>query len=206
MATISKAALVRLLGGFHLPDPDGPDIDPRGPIGPIARATQGSAFFPSPDGPDFDPRGPIGPIAHVGDESSLNPKPLPPRSIDAALAARAAISHAFEQYEAAGIIIVGGDTERAVEAARAKLDRFIDGICPDPPRPPVPWPWPWGPTLDREALDPVVLLAAGAQFQRMADTIGDHPLHDVFEQSADRLFDAGLDRLEPAAAPVASSY
>lgn len=206
MATISKAALVRLFGSFYFPDPDGPDIDPRGPIGPIARGVRGSAFLPNPDGPDFDPRGPIGPIAHLGDEISLNPQPLPPRAIDAALVARAAISQAVEQYEAAAIIVIGGDVERAVEATRVKLERFVDGLCPDPPKPPVPWPWPWGHTFDRDALDPMVLLAAGAQFQRMADVIGDHPLRAALEQSADRLFEVGLDRLEPAAAPAASAY
>lgn len=59
--TISPQTLARLVGG-------------------------GGAGRPAPDGPDFDPRGPIGPIAfelarHLADRldaAALNPQPIPP--------------------------------------------------------------------------------------------------------------------------------
>ena len=178
--------------------------------------------LPVPDGPE--PTGPGGPVIRWLDRVGLNPQPLPPRAsfmIQAAvspgpiywgpspepwgphpepwawaLLTRATISRHLTQLETAGIIIVSGDLEHAIRSAGESLVAFADDICGTPPHPrPFPFPGPWGPVLDPETLHPLNLLVAGVEFQRAADSLSEHPLHDAFERSAERLLDAGLSRM-----------
>ena len=165
-------------------------------------------YLPNPD--DAGPVGPAGPVIRWLDWVMLNPQPLPPREIVfgprpepwgpgpipwrwAALA-RATISTHLERLEMAGIIIVSGDTERAVRSSSESLNQFVDEICGTPPYK-GPFPRPWGPFLDTETLHPINLISVGAQFQRAADALGNSPLHDALEQAALRALSAGLERL-----------
>ena len=107
---------------------------------------------------------------------------------------QATISHHVNLLELVGIIIVGGDAERAVSNISESLLAFTDGPCGTGPHKPH-FPGPWGPVLDAEVLHPVNLVVAGVQFQRAADALGESPIHDTLEECADRLITAGLDRL-----------
>ncbi len=178
-------------------------------------------LFPNPDDPE--PTGPGGPVIRWLEWVGLNPQPLPPRWHELlqavlmnpvpwrrgpspepwgphpepwlwAAVTRATISTHLNRLEAAGIIIVSGDLEHAIRSTGESLVAFVDDICGTPPRP-RPFPPPWGPVLDPETLHPLNLIVAGAQFQKAADALGDHPLHDTFEESAERLLSTGIARL-----------
>jgi hypothetical protein len=47
-------------------------------------------------------------------------------------------------------------------------------------------------------LDPLDLLAAGAQFQQAADALADNPLQADFSAAANQLFKTGLSRMKSA--------
>ena len=76
----------------------------------IAALVRGGSSMPAPDGPDFDPRGPIGPIAYelfrrLSDRVSavaLNPQPLPPVADMARLLAQSVVSETAWQIRLAG--------------------------------------------------------------------------------------------------------
>ncbi len=152
--------------------------------------------------------GPVGPVIVGGDLVSLNPQPLPPQEFlvthlpwgphpdprRSIAVTRAVINKSLSLYEMAGIIIVRGDVDRAVEYAGATLRRFVDDFCETPPHK-GPFPAPWGPVLDAETLHPVNLVLAGAQCLKAADALNDHPLQGAISAAADRLLDTGLGRL-----------
>jgi hypothetical protein len=114
------------------------------------------------------------------------------------LVTRALISRALDSFEQAAIIVIGGNQERATQIIGDRLRQFVDDLCPERPRIPKPIPWPWGDEFDATLLDPTSLLAAGAQFERVARTIGEHPLQTVLADAATRLFETGVARLENA--------
>jgi hypothetical protein len=161
-----------------------------------------SVLRPVPDDPE--PVGPGGPVIRWGDWVMLNPQPLPPRESwgpspepwSWAVAVRAELSRALDQFEQAAIIIVSGrDPEGAWEATETPLTRLVDDFCGTQPRP-RPFPGPWGPRLTSEPLSGRSLMIAGAQFQQVADYLGDHPLNPGLEDAARRLFETGIARLE----------
>ena len=162
-------------------------------------------YYPNPE--DDGPLGPGGPVMHI---IAAGPHPEPwvvgpgvPWKVG--LLTRATISKAVEQYETAGIIIVSGAGGPIAERIDARLRAYVDAICPPPIKiklpPPRPWPWGTGFDIDPDTIDPAALIVAGAQFQLAADaTEIDHPLRQVFTDSAERLFEVGIERLEQAAA------
>ena len=86
-------------------------------------------------------------------------------------------------------------SERALEAIRAHVGEFVDDYCGSGARRwPLPRPFPLG--LDPARLAPWDLLAAGAQFQKAADSVADGPLKGDFAAAADRLLETGVRRLE----------
>jgi len=181
--TLTKSAFASLLDSFYPnPDDSGDPHNPFGPFGPGGPVMQKWLWAmlnpqPLPPGPD--------PYARLL-WSALNPQPLPPGPDPYrwAFAARALIDRATAQQQFVellgdeqlkrGIIIVGG-----------KVTELIDDWCG------TPVPGHHGP--QPHALG---LLAAGAQFQKAADAMSHSPLHSVFVSAADKLFKAGLLRLE----------
>jgi hypothetical protein len=73
------------------------------------------------------------------------------------------------------------------------LARVIDDFCGTPPR----WPLPWPPryVFKRERLSAVQLLATAARFHAAAGAMGRRPEALSFEAAAEKLADAGLERL-----------
>jgi len=159
-----------------------------------------SVLRPASDDPE--PTGPGGPVLDWWQWVLLNPQPLPPRETWGplpdpwrwALAVRAELARTVDQFEQAGIIVVGGDVERAVEMTGRTVSRLVDDFCGTPPRP-RPFPGPWGPRLGSEPLSGRSLMVAAAQFEQAAESLGDHPLTGVLDDAAGRLFETGAERL-----------
>lgn len=180
MPTISNTAFARLITRGYYPNPE--DSGPLGPAGPVIRDRRRLLVAA---GPQPEPWGP-------------SPEPWV-----IGIVTRAAISRAADQAQMAGITVVGGDAERAIDTIAAPLRDLVDDLCPlvrtRPPLPPRPWPWGTGLDVDADAIDPAALIVAGAQFQHAADsTDADHPLRQVFADSAQRLFEVGIERMEQA--------
>lgn len=189
--TMSTSALTRLFD--YLPNPDDPE--PVGPGGPVIRWLDWVSLNPQPLPPVatgfqralFGP----GPIPWGPSSQAWGPRPEPWRW---AMLTRATISAHLDRLSAVGIIIVGGDVERAVQATSDSISSFVDDICGTPPHK-GPFPGPWGPVLDSETLHPINVVTAGVQFQTAADALTDSTMHDVLERAAERLLDVGLSRL-----------
>lgn len=107
---------------------------------------------------------------------------------------RAVITAHLDRFTMAGIIIVSGDTEHPVQVITKSLSTVVDELCGTPPHK-GPFPALWGPLLDTGTLHPVNLVIAGIQFQKAADALQDHPLHDALDQAAERLLGEGFNRL-----------
>lgn len=188
--TVPTSDLVRLLDAVAYPNPD--DVGPLGPAGPVIRWWDWVALNPQPLPPKWqwtEPWRKWGP--HPEPWRSWGDRP-DPRGWT--MVAQATIGQAMESFEMAGIIVVGGDTERARESIQDSLTKFVDDICGTPPRK-GPFPGPWGPVLDPERLHPSNLVIAGAQFHKAAESLGDHPLRGTMQDAAQRLFETGLSRL-----------
>ena len=167
----------------------------------------GHAYRPSDE--DWGPIGPGGPVIRSWDRVFLNPQPLPPTERATlerggphpepwrvAALSRTVISRAIDSFEAAGIIIVGGDVEATTREITQSIEQYVDDLCPERPKRPKPFPWPWAWLVDLTKIEPVSVLAAGAEFAAVADALGEHPLQPAFAEAADRLFESGLARLE----------
>jgi hypothetical protein len=188
--TLSRSTFAEIFDRLFVlgfPNPD--DSGPIGPAGPVISPADLVALNPSKlVGPEvFRPR--LQPWGPSSEPWGTHPEPW--RSI---AATRAAIDRALGLMEMAGIIIVSGDIDRAVELASAIVSRFVDEFCGTPPRK-GPFPGPWGPVLDTETLHPLNLVIAGIQCQKASDALGLHPLQSAINDAADRLLETGLGRL-----------
>jgi len=221
--TLTKALLIRLLDGLLYPNPDDPGSPnnpwgPYGPTGPVIRQLLHELsrvlLDPQPLPPYLDPRRrwasvmlnpqPLPPNPDPWRKWAsvmLNPQPLPPVAGPqpdpwrTAFLARTVIDQAMAQARSAELLSGGSQAEGALEAARSYLSEFVDDFCGTVPRRwPLPWPWPL--TSEPAPRDPLDLLVAGAQFQKVADAIVDNPLQADLHAAADRLFEAGLKGLE----------
>ena len=82
-------------------------------------------------------------------------------------------------------------TEKVISATRTQLQEFVDDYCGTGR---LKWPRPR--KLDNVELQPIDLVAAGVQFQKMADLASvDNPLRDDLAAAADKLLEVGLERL-----------
>jgi hypothetical protein len=171
--TLSKASFLTLLDSIINPNPD----DPGNPSNP------------------FGPFGPGGPVIRQSIAAGLlnlsvirlGPSPEPWRS---ALDARTVIDRAFSQFQFAEMLGGREQSESIISSTRAQIQEFVDDYC-GTGRP--KWPRPW--KLDNVELQPIDLLAAGVQFQKMADLAVDNPLRADLSAAADRLLEVGLSRL-----------
>jgi hypothetical protein len=181
--TVPTSALVKLFD--YLPNPDDPD--PVGPAGPVIRGLDWVLLNPQP----LPPREVLVPrlVRHLGAEWGPRPEPWVWASTT-----RAVITAHLDRFTMAGIIIVSGDTEHPVQVITKSLSTVVDELCGTPPHK-GPFPALWGPLLDTGTLHPVNLVIAGIQFQKAADALQDHPLHDALDQAAERLLGEGFNRL-----------
>jgi hypothetical protein len=179
--TLTKTALANLLESVLYPNPEDPGdpnnpFGPYGPGGPIMQRWMWAALNPQPLPPGPDP------YAWV----ALNPQPLPPGPdpYRSAFAARVVIDRAAAQHQFAEVL---GEqqSERSIIIVSGKVRDIVDEWC-GTPTPGHHGPRPYG----------VALLAAGAQFQKAADTMRDNPLQSVFASVAEQLFKTGLSRLQ----------
>jgi len=184
--TVTKAALLKVLDTVLYPNPNDPG-DPGNPFGPY---------------------GPIGPLIRAALRDLLNPQPLPPLAQAglfpdpwrSAWVARTVIDQVVAQYRSASVVpgtpLREGD--EALETIRAHIREFVDDYCntpgTGPRRWPLPRPFPLG--VDPAQVNPIDLLAAGAQFQKAADSVPNGPLQGDFSGAADRLLETGMQRLE----------
>ncbi len=109
--------LVALISGhFGLnPDPDGPEIDPHSPLGPIVR--QAHNHIRALYGPQPEP--------WRSDRVALNPQPLPPRWMVAGALALALTEQTARLQELAQAL--PGEVQQHAEAYRSGLiTRFLD--------------------------------------------------------------------------------
>lgn len=175
------------------------------------------SLYPNPDdtgsgrGP-WGPYGPGGPVSSIAsllsaiDEVMLNPQPLPPRwsevfSQSSALSSgpspdpwRASLVARFTAAQMVAQLqftqtLTGEQSERVVGQFRANLREVADDWCGTPSGhvPPRPGGGP---------LSAAELIAAGAQFARLADGLSGHPLQDDFTNTANQLVQTALNRLE----------
>jgi len=177
--TLTKAAFARVLDAVYYPNPDDP-----GPYG------------------QHGPHGPRGPVYRgIFNDMSwgmLNPQPIPPGGVpypeswSMASLARMVIDRVATQYQFAESFAGTEPTERGIVAIRSYLNEVVDDWCGTRP-PKWPWPWPWQ-KFDATKLSSMDLLIAGAQFHKAAHF--SNPLQGDFSSAADRLFNAGLKRME----------
>lgn len=183
--TLSTTALAALLSRLN-PAPDDPG--PWGPGGPVLADLTWFALNPQPLPPRWARRGGPSP-----DPWRWGPQPDPWRF---AVAVRFAVSRLIDQYEQAGIIVIGGDVERLAEVSGQQIRALVDELCGTPPRP-RPFPRPWGPELDVEELDPTWQLLAAAQLTLAGQGLGDdHPLAPLLAEGGDAVFRTAAARLE----------
>lgn len=88
-----------------------------------------------------------------------------------------------------------GGSDAVLANNLSDIQRFADDVCETPPRWPLAWPPPRRP-LNPKGLTAAQLLIAGARFQAVADHVGDNALQPELAATADRLFEAGLSRLD----------
>ena len=172
----TKSMLVKLFDGLGYPNPDDPG-DPNNPWGPY---------------------GPHGPIIHGWGWAWLNPQPLPPREGGpqpepwrAGLFARMVIDRMAMHYKFGELVTGREFSDRTIESLRAQLYDDVNDWCGTVPKK-WPFPGPRPPKFD----NPLELLFAGAEFQRVADSFPDNPLQADFAAAADQLIQTGLERLE----------
>jgi len=183
-----------------------------------------TSAFPNPEddtyhlGHHFGPHDPIGPISRFG-EASLNPQPLPPMAgrefarglkgprpepWKGAVVARLMIERTATQLQYAEVMAGREGTGQARETALSSMLAEIDEFCGNVPHRfprwwdlpiPVPGPDPDPPIL-LTRINSLVLLTAGVEFSRAAQTIGKGDLQNALGRAADHLFETGLSRLE----------
>ncbi len=175
--------------------------------------------FPAPD--DSGPIGPFGPIIRNPFVlSALNPQPLPPGPPDpfrvlvfgprpepwrAAALARHLIDQSIQQLQLAQLV-APAQSEAATKSTGSRLREIADEFCGTvgPRFPPL---GPFPPKGDFSKLQGEDLLAAGLQFQRLADASNGSPLQADLNAAADLLYETGAKRLEavPQAARAAKA-
>jgi hypothetical protein len=189
--TITKAALASL---FDLPAPD--DSGPWGPVGPVIRNGWWVMLNPQPLPPDPPPdpwrviRGRTMGFWPVSPRSRFGPLPDLWRT---AFLARSVIEASVEMGRSAETAASEEQAAAILSSTRMSIQDFVDDICGNerPARWPRPWQWP---LRTVEPSNPVDLLIAGAQFQKVADGF-ENPLAGDFGRAADTLFQTGLNRL-----------
>lgn len=166
--TLTKLALANIFDGLINPNPEDPE--PVGPIGPIVIS-------------------PFSALAGI----LLNPQPLPPRVVPDPwrymTLSRILIDRSVTQYQF--VEAFQAKEEINTDALQSQLFDVVDDWCGT--RPPK-WPRPWPPKLEKAQIRPTDLLVAAVQFQKAASL--NNPLEKAFQEAADRLFKAGLERIE----------
>ena len=181
--TLTGTAFARLLDSVLYPNPDDSGdphnpFGPYGPGGPVMQRWLWAALNPQPLPPGPDPYASL-------NWAALNPQPLPPGPdpYRAAFIARAVIGRAAAQADLADVLS-NQQSERSIIIVGGKVSDIVDEWCGTP----VPGHHGPGPHF-------VSLLAAGAQFQKAADTMRS-PLRSVFASAAEQLFKVGVQKLE----------
>lgn len=182
--SLTKASFARLLDSLLYPNPDdsgnpnGP-FGPFGPGGPVMQQLLWAMLNPQPLPPGPDP------YARFS-WAALNPQPLPPGPdpYRSALAARGLIDRAVAQQQFTEVLGTE-QSQRSIIIIGGHIQDAVDDWCG------TPTPGHHGPRPHA-----VGLLAAGAQFQKAADMMSSNPLQSVFASAAEKLFKAGLSRLE----------
>jgi hypothetical protein len=163
----------------------------------ISRSNSG--FQPNPDdsgdpGNPFGPYGPGGPVLRdLIAAGLLNPGVIrlrpPPQPYRSLLDAREVIDRAFSQYQFAEMLGGSEQSENIISATRSLIQEFVDGCITGRPK------WPRPRRLDAVELQPIDLVIAGVQFQKIADLAVDNPLREDLGAAADKLLEVGLNRL-----------
>ena len=182
--TLTKTAFARLLDSVLYPNPDDTGdphnpFGPFGPGGPVMQRWMWAMLNPQPLPPGPDPYARLSWIA-------LNPQPLPPGPdpYRSAFAARALIDGAVMQQQF--IELLGDEqSQRGIIIVGGRIQNVIDDWCG------TRVPGHHGPRPHA-----IGLLAAGAQFQKAADTMSNNALQSVFASAAEQLFKTGLSRLD----------
>jgi hypothetical protein len=174
IVTISKSSFIKLVDLIFNPNPDD-DGDPNNPLGSYGPG--------SPVIRDLIAAGLLNPGV-----MRLRPPPQPWRSV---LDARETIDRAFAQYQLAEMLGGSEQSEKIISATRSQIQEFVDDYCGNG-RPK----WPRPRRLDAVELQPIDLVVAGVQFQKMADLALDNPLREDLAAAADKLIEVGLKGLE----------
>jgi hypothetical protein len=153
----------------------------------ISRSTANSGSRPSDDAPSnpknpLGPYGPGGPVLRYLIAAGFNPSEIDAREV---------IDRAFSQYQFAEMLGDGEQSEKIISVTRSQIQEFVDEYCGNG-RPK----WPRPRKLDAVELQPIDLIVAGIQFQKMADLAVDNPLSEDLSAAADKLLEVGLNRLE----------
>jgi hypothetical protein len=171
--TLSKASFIKLVDLILNPNPDD-NGDPSNPFSP------------------YGPGTPV--IRDLIAASLLNPGVIrlrpPPQPYRSVLDARAVIDRAFSQYQLAQMLGGSEQSENIISATRSQIQEFVDDYCGNSlPK------WPLPRRLDVIELQPIDLVVAGVQFQKMADLVVDNPLQEDLSSAADKLLEVGLNSL-----------
>lgn len=190
--TLTKAALVDLINGAFIPNPDdtGDPNNPWGPYGPIGPVIRDRLSWALLNPQPLPPGGPHPEPWRTGPGPQpwrMGPTPDPWRAVQFA---RTVIDRAVAQYQFAEVLT--GMDERTFDAIGEQIREFIDEFCGTrPPRWPRPWPRRWS----ADDLQPLDLLVAGAQFQYAADAMEHNRLQTDLAAAADQLIETGLSRM-----------
>lgn len=162
------ATLISGLTGVALPNPDGPDPDPRGPLGPISREAMRQYLA-------------------LGMHSALNPQPLPPRWVFAQLYAQAFADKVADWQELTQILPTESAARlKALTAGLISSWEEGDDLCPRPPvLVPVPHPQPWPEKFtSTEQVVMGMTLAQSAGLHPELGRLGESLLQRSFQQLA----------------------
>lgn len=200
---VQVGTLARIFDQLGYPNPD--DDDDWGPWGPVVSGIDWVALNPQPLPPKFQTKvstraatttapatraGRRAPIAETLAETMHTTSTQPIRS---AILARATLDRVFALAQFAE---AGG--KQQTELVRHQLNEIIDDWCGTPPKPrpwPLPWPFPlrWG--SEPVEVQPIDQIMMGVHFYKASEALRGTPLADDFAKAADRLAQAGLDRI-----------
>lgn len=199
---VQVGTLARIFDQLGYPNPD--DDDDWGPWGPVVSGIDWVALNPQPLPPKFQTRVTSRAISQpTGTTRGKRAAPaealaetIPTTSsapIRGALVARATLDRVFALAQVAE---AGG--KQQAEMVRTQLNEIIDDWCGTPPKPrpwPLPWPFPlrWGSeSIDVQPIDQIMM---GVHFYKASEVLRGTPLAEDFAKAADKLAQAGLNRL-----------
>jgi hypothetical protein len=197
---VQVGTLARIFDQLGYPNPD--DDDDWGPWGPVVSVLDRVGLNPQPLPPKFmtkitnratiqsTQRGRKTSPAEQITEAIQVPTVQPMRS---ALLARATLDRIFGVAQ-----LAQGGGKQQTETVRTQLNEIVDDWCGTPPKPrpwPLPWPFPLRWNTEEVVVQPIDQIMMGVHLHKASEVLRGTPLAEDFARAADRLAEAGLQRI-----------